>query len=60
MISTTGGFTCIYCGAFVMWNQYHSCQPVFTTAPSPTYADPNTHKLDQIIELLKKILEELT
>jgi len=58
MIATTGGFTCMYCGMFVMWNTYHSCQPVITTEP-PTYVDPNIHKLDRIIKLLEEILEEL-
>ena len=57
MIATTGGFTCINCGMFVMWNTYHNCQPVYTEPP--TYTDPNIHKLDRIIKLLEEILEEL-
>lgn len=59
MIAETGGFTCMHCGMYVMWGAYHQCQPQFTIVP-PVYVDPTLEKLDEIIELLKQILEEVT
>jgi hypothetical protein len=53
---TSGGYTCMYCGMYVMWGAQHQCQPV---APTYVYVDPTIGKLDRIIELLEEILEEI-
>ena len=57
MIANTGGFTCVHCGMYVMWGAYHQCQPI---APTYTFVDPTIGKLDRIIELLEKLLKEVT
>ena len=55
MIAETGGFTCVHCGMYVMWGAHHQCQP----AQQFVVVDPTIGKLDRIIELLEKLLEEI-
>ena len=60
MIATTGGFTCMYCGMFVVYGVYHECQPQFTAvSPTYTFVDPALGKLNRIIELLEELLKEV-
>ena len=61
--ATTGGYNCPHCGAFVMWNQFHSCysaSPPYSYGCQPTWQPNNTQLLNEIKELLEKILEKLT
>ena len=58
------GWTCPNCGQYVWWNQSHSCQSYISP---PQYYYPAIYtvdkdysdKLQQIIELLEKLLEKL-
>ena len=59
----TGGYNCPHCGAFVNWNQFHSCysaSPPYSYGYVPTWQPTFNPILGEIKELLEKILEKLT